>query len=130
MCYIFTDLILMSLIHVDHITPTLQSLHWLPVKSRIQFKTLLLTYQALHGRSPSYLSDLLVQHAPTRSLRSGSQNLLIVLKSYSKQFGDRSFSVAAPKAWNALPMDIKSASTVDMFKKNLKTYLFKEAYGQ
>ena len=114
----------------DHITPTLQSLHWLPVKSRIQFKTLLLTYQSLHGRSPSYLSDLLVQHVPTRSLRSSNQNLLKVPKSNSKQFGDRCFSVVAPKAWNALPDDIKSSSTVDMFKKKLKTHLFKQAYGQ
>ncbi len=28
----------------DHITPILQSLHWLPIKFRISYKTLLLTY--------------------------------------------------------------------------------------
>ncbi|TWW62665.1 hypothetical protein D4764_04G0013120 [Takifugu flavidus] len=39
----------------DHITPVLVSLHWLPIKFRIIFKTLLLTYKVLRGLAPSYL---------------------------------------------------------------------------
>jgi len=31
----------------EHITPTLKDLHWLPVKSRIVFKILLLTNKAI-----------------------------------------------------------------------------------
>ena len=110
----------------DHISPTLQKLHWLPVMSRIFFKTLLLTYQALNDRAPSYLSDLLVPYAPARSLRSCSKNLLKVPKSKTRQFGGG--AVVAPKAWNALQSDIKSSSTVDLFKAKLKTHLFKQAY--
>jgi hypothetical protein len=30
----------------DHVTPVLASLHWLPVKARVDFKVLLLTYKA------------------------------------------------------------------------------------
>ncbi|KAL6458609.1 hypothetical protein MHYP_G00320810 [Metynnis hypsauchen] len=33
----------------DHISPVLSSLHWLPIKFRIDYKILLLTYKALHG---------------------------------------------------------------------------------
>ncbi|KAK0141521.1 hypothetical protein N1851_021326 [Merluccius polli] len=36
----------------DHITPVLRTLHWLPVKHRITFKILLLTYKALHHLPP------------------------------------------------------------------------------
>ncbi len=39
----------------DHISPVLASLHWLPVKSRIEFKVLLLTYKALNGQAPLYV---------------------------------------------------------------------------
>ena len=46
------------------------SLHWLPVKSRIEFKILLLAYKALNGQSPSYLKELIVPYYPTRPLRS------------------------------------------------------------
>ncbi len=54
----------------DHISPVLASLHWLPVKSRIEFKVLLLTYKALNNQAPSYLKELIVPYYPSRSLRS------------------------------------------------------------
>uniref|UniRef100_A0A8C5DKA4 Reverse transcriptase domain-containing protein n=1 Tax=Gouania willdenowi TaxID=441366 RepID=A0A8C5DKA4_GOUWI len=41
----------------DHITPVLASLHWLPIKYRIEFKILLLTYEALNGQAPVYLKE-------------------------------------------------------------------------
>ncbi len=34
---------------LQHITPSLQQLHWLPIKFRIEFKILLLTYKTLHN---------------------------------------------------------------------------------
>ena len=44
-------------------------------------------------------------------------------------FGDRSFSVAAAKVWNTfLPESVKPAKSIDSFKKNMKTFLFKTAY--
>jgi len=33
----------------DHVTPALQSLHWLPIKQRIQFKLCLLVHLAING---------------------------------------------------------------------------------
>ena len=43
----------------EHITPILNSLHWLPVVNRIKFKILLLVFKIKHGFAPTYLSDLL-----------------------------------------------------------------------
>jgi hypothetical protein len=34
-------------------------LHWLPIKQRLKFKLLLLTYKAIHGTTAPYLSDLI-----------------------------------------------------------------------
>uniref|UniRef100_A0A8C7PYQ5 Reverse transcriptase domain-containing protein n=1 Tax=Oncorhynchus mykiss TaxID=8022 RepID=A0A8C7PYQ5_ONCMY len=62
----------------DHITPVLAYLHWLPVKARADFKVLLLTYKALHGLAPTYLSDLVLPYIPTHTLRSQDAGLLIV----------------------------------------------------
>lgn len=47
--------ILMNIKRRDHISPVLASLHWLPVRSRIEFKILLLTYKALKNLAPSYI---------------------------------------------------------------------------
>ena len=112
----------------DHITSTLINLHWLPVKSRIEYKVLLLAFKAQNHAAPVYLSDLLQPYLPARSLRSEQQNQLLQPKSRSKH-GDRAFSVCAPRLWNDLPVEIKKAGTVDTFKSLLKTHLFKAAYN-
>ncbi len=54
----------------DHISPVLSTLHWLPTKHRIDFKILLITYKALNGLAPQYLSELLSHYSPSRPLRS------------------------------------------------------------
>ena len=42
-----------------HITPILKELHWLPVRARIEFKLLLITYKVVKGLAPKYLSELI-----------------------------------------------------------------------
>lgn len=79
----------------ENITPVLASLHWLPVKHRIDFKVLLFVFKALHGLAPGYISNLLSLHLPTRSLRSSSQMVSSVPRSQLKSRGDRAFSIAA-----------------------------------
>ena len=36
----------------EHISPKLNELHWLPIKSRIDYKILLFTFKALHNIAP------------------------------------------------------------------------------
>ena len=87
----------------SHITPILFSLHWLPIHFRIHFKVLLLTFKALHGQAPAYISELLNHYIPGRPLRSTEQNLLVVPHSRLKTKGGCGFSVRAPSLWNSLP---------------------------
>ncbi|XP_032387662.1 uncharacterized protein LOC116699262 [Etheostoma spectabile] len=112
-----------------HITPILKKLHWLPIKSRIKYKILLLTYKSLHGLAPQYLTDLLHPYTQSRSLRSSDKDLLAVPNSRLRTFGDRAFCVSAPSLWDKLPLAIRSASSIITFITQLKTYLFTEAYG-
>ena len=62
--------------HHEHITPILSALHWLPIDKRIKFKIILLTFKALNGTAPTYISDILHTYTPTRTLRSQHQHLL------------------------------------------------------
>ena len=113
----------------DHISPVLASLHWLPVKSRIEFKILLLTYKALNGQAPSYLRELIVPYYPTRTLPSENAGLLVVPKVSKSRSGARAFSYQAPLLWNHLPATVREADTVSTFKTRLKTFLFDKAYS-
>ena len=111
----------------DHVTPLMKHLHWLPVRKRIDYKILLLTYKALNGEAPVYLSELLQPYEPPRTLRSADQ-LRLTEKRTVSTLGDRAFAAAAPKLWNNLPLKIRCSKNVDCFKKALKTHLFKCAY--
>ncbi len=99
-------------------------LHWLPVSLRINYNVLIITYKALHNLGPVYFSDLLQPYAPARSLRSSSVGLLVTPTFRLVNMGTRSFNVAAPRLWNALPQDIHQASSLLSFKNLLKTHFF------
>ena len=113
----------------DHVTPLLQDLHWLPVSHRIEYKIIFLTHKCLQGKAPSYLSTLLQKYVPARSLRSGDQHLLVEKRSKLKSYGDRAFSVAAPRLWNSLPLLLRNCEDLEVFKGLLKTHLFKHAFN-
>ena len=114
-----------------HITPLFMTLHWLPVKYRIQFKILLLTFKAINLLAPSYICDLVTVKKPSNyNLRSNNSLVLDLPKVKSlATLGDRSFSFAAPKLWNKLPNYIRSSASITTFKSQLKTYLFGVAFG-
>ncbi len=112
----------------DHITPVLQSLHWLPIKYRISYNILLLTYKALNGLVPAYLTSLLSHYNPSRSLRSQNSGLLVVPRIAKSTKGGRAFSYLAPKLWKSLPDNVQGSDTLSLFKSRLKTHLFSQAF--
>ena len=112
----------------EHITPVLFGLHWLPIRQHINFKVLVLTYQAIHAAGPSYLTELITVKCPVRDLRSSGTISLIEPKPRLNTVGGCAFSRAAPKLWNELPDTIRKAESITAFKSQLKTHLFKQKY--
>ncbi len=110
----------------EHITPALVELHWLPVRQRIVYKILLITYKALHDMAPEFITNLIQRYVPTRSLRSASACRLVVKRTLTKTYGDRSYVSAAANLWNDLPITIRQAPSLSVFKSHLKTHLFKQ----
>ena len=110
----------------DHITEALKSLHWLPVRFRIEYKVALITFKTLNGTGPDYLRSLLDETPTPRLTRSKTP--LKILRTKLETAGDRSFSVAAPTIWNNLPSHVTNSTSVPCFKKLLKTHLFKKAH--
>ena len=112
----------------EHITPLLIQLHWLPIEHRITFKIAVITFKALHGAAPSYITDLMKPYTPGRLLRSSNQLLLSTPKFNLKTYGGRSFTIAAPSVWNTLPFELRSCNSLSSFESKLKTWLFKVSY--
>ena len=109
--------------------PVLKDLHWLPIRKKVEFKILLLTFEFMQGCAPLYLRELLVKQANARTLISNTKNLLQIPLTNLKRFGDRAFCAYAPRLWNELPDNIKAADSVQNFKKQLKTLLFRKEFN-
>ena len=87
-----------------------------------------ITYKTLRSKKPDYLSELLSFQAAPRTLRSSSSNRLHVGVPRTV-FAGRAFRFVAPQIWNSLPNYLTDFSlSLDNFKKQLKTYLFNQAY--
>ena len=101
----------------------IMKLHWLKVEERIEFKILLITYKAICGMAPDYISEL-VKYSPL----SGSRTPSLQLSLSKTVFGDRAFVSCSGKLWNNLPSHIKTASSLNSFKSMLKTHLFLKSH--
>src|SRR6218665_1216438 len=115
----------------DHITPLLRDvLHWLPVPLRVEFKICLLVYKSLHRAAPGYLREYCKEtHSSASGLRLRSTDKCdLHVRRMKTRFGDRAFSAAGPRCWNRLPATLRIAGSIDSFKTELKTYLFRIAY--
>ena len=112
----------------DHVTPALQSLHWLPVRSRLDYKVLVIVYQAVYGLAPSYIQELFQIYQPKRTLHSQGELKLVVPRCNTHRYGSNSFKVRSALLWNSLPVALRHSQSLPCFKRALKTHLFKIAY--
>ena len=108
-------------------TLLLRTLHWLPVKARIEYKIATLCFQCIYTDTmPGYLSDLVPMYRPARALRSQDTSLLVVPRYKLETYGKRSFAVFGPTVWNSLPPTLRLNQSLTTFKKHLKTFLFQK----
>ena len=108
--------------------PLLQQLHWLPVRQRIDYKLAVLTYKIHHTSTPVYLSRHIQPRTVTRRLRS-SATPRVCKPTTRTNFADRAFRCSAPAVWNSLTADIVDSSSLAIFKRKLKTFLFRQAFS-
>ena len=111
----------------SHITPILRELHWLPVRERVKYKIILLTWKSINGLAPQYLQDCISEYNPPRQLRSSGCSMLTPRR-VRLGAGEKAFSFSAPLLWNNLPLDLRIIKSIDVFKVSLKTYLFRSAF--
>ena len=110
----------------DHISEKMKELHWLPICNRIKYKINLITWKALNGQAPKYITELL--ETGEINLRSNNNKLLHIPKTNLVSQGDKAYAKVAPVLWNSLPTTLRSMDKLTSFKKGLKTFYFKESY--
>ena len=115
----------------EHTTPLLQQLHWLKVLERIKFRLCVLVHRCLHNKAPPYLAKSL--HLTTEvdarcRLRSASTLTLTVPSTRGSTIADRAFPVGVACAWNSLPSSVRTVSSLNASRDDLKTVLFRASF--
>ena len=101
------------ILHADYTAPSddmFKELGWLSISQRIKCNKAVLTYKTLYNLTQC------------RTLRSSVDSTLAVPRSRSSVF-DRTFSYSAPQLWNTLPNTVRTSSSLNSFKNNLKQKL-------
>ena len=113
---------------LKHMQPVQQQLHWLPIPNHINFKLRLITCKALNKLAPRYIKDLLESltiHNPGHNPSDLCPRIAWkYLGKIIQLMVIRCFSFAALKLWNQLPECLKTSSSLECFKKDLKAHLF------
>ena len=93
----------------ENITLRANELHFLPIKSIIEFKICLLAHKYLLSGELRYFKNLL-QPVPTSRLRSSISKYQISM--------DPSFCQSAPRLYNYLPLDLRTIDNLFNLRRN------------
>ena len=100
----------------------LTSLHWLPIRLRIDYKLATLVHRSLHN------ACLNICHLYTTGLYHNTSASLCPFNLLSQPhvniaLASRGFWHAGPPIWNSLPPHLRSVESYTAFRSNLKTHL-------
>ena len=115
------------ILKADFMTPALDmfdQLSWQSIPKRLMYNKAILAIKALNNLTPTYITNLLkpISQTHSRCLRSSENGLLSIPRSRSVLF-DRSFSYSASKLWNLLPLNLRTAGSLNEFKSYLRNYI-------
>ena len=116
----------------DHISENMMALHWLKIHERIMYKIVCLVYKCRCGLTPKYLQELLPRpkkKKKTRTLHSSYTTGMVLEFFKNKQLKSLSFFAVGPHIWSTLPLQVRTADTLEAFKISLKTYLCRKSYN-
>ena len=105
--------------------------HWLKAPEHVQYKLATIVYHSLNGMVPDYLAADLrcLSDMPSRQrLQSSLTHQLNVRQSQCATVGDQTFAVASARLWDSLSPDIIVCDTLPRFRREIKTFLFRQSY--
>ena len=102
--------IVCNLQKLDHVTPSMQDLHWLKIPYWIQFKIACIMFKCINGQTPKYLTDLLPSKQKTWQQCSLASNIHPSILHRSSLAYNALFPAAGPRLWNSLPENYKTAT--------------------
>ena len=96
--------------------------NWLSVQNLIKFDRVVMIYKIMNGLCPDNLRGRLVTRSQISSYQTRNQ-LDIDTPRQNLEFSKNSFFYSGAKTWNEIPSEIRTSSTITLFKRKLKEFL-------
>ncbi len=109
-----------------HVTPSLHQVTLATNSRSHQIQGTDVCLQDHNWHCTNIPNSLVQTYAPSRSLRSASERRLVVPSQRGTKSLSRTFTWTVPSWWNDLPISIRTAESLAIFKKHLKTHLFRQ----
>ena len=100
-----------------------KALQWLSFENRCSYHAGVTVYKSLENNVPAYISELIqVSNNDRYMLRSSSRQSLEQIRC-NTVIKKQSFQCFSIKVWNSIPLEIRSATSLNSFKYRYKNYL-------
>ena len=91
------------------------------IQALMKKSTCKFAYKFFYNLCPIALNNMLSLYVSERELRS-NEELNAIVPRCRTQWGERNFAYRAVVHWNSLPLDLKSAPSIDSFKLKIKNF--------
>lgn len=114
----------------DHVTRYRTQLKWLNIRNRRNVHTLTLLYNILHNAwSPEYLRERFEFKKFVGGVPRKNYNKSLTTPQSHTELYAQSYTCTATKLWNSLPVEIREAPSIDVFKSRVSEHFLQMQCG-
>ena len=118
------------ILYADRLAPSVElfnKLSWIPFYEQCKIDKCSILYKRVNGYLPGYLNDHILINSNVHSRSTRYANVNAICPKYKRETeGGKTFTVSSIKLWNKLPIDIRKADSVTLFKKIMWRNIFKD----
>ena len=116
--------ILMSASYECNVEDLFRALGWPKLKHKRLVSTSIIMYKTVYGMTPEYLRSRFVSRDDITSYRLRNTENELALPQPRTNYLKKSFSYSGAKLWNSLSHDLRSAASLNYFKRKLRRHSF------
>ena len=107
---------------LDHVTPILKQLQWLPIIKQLAVRDATMVFKCLNGLAPPYLCQKFKTRSEVHNTRNRDRLHIPLCRTAA---GQRAFTFRGQKLWNSLPDEFQSITNLDVFKVKIKQHFLR-----
>jgi hypothetical protein len=100
-----------------------RKLNWMSIEDRSNYFMYIMTFKALHGLAPSYVTNEFTFRKDMGLRTSDKTQFDVFIPPFESNFKERSVFIRACKLWNSLPTSIKAIASLDIFRNECKKHV-------